>query len=63
MENIDYESLRKDLIDYFGIAMFNSFPMAIMDLSKVENATHEELLKIAQNQKIDQNKYKIKVKK
>ena len=29
---IDYEKLRKDLIDYFGTAMsFN--PMAIMDLS------------------------------
>lgn len=55
---IDIEALRKDLIDYFGTAMqFN--PMAIMDLTKVENASPEELVEIAQDNNFDLNDYKI----
>lgn len=55
---IDIETLRKDLIDYFGTAMqFN--PMAIMDLTKVENASPEELVEIAQDNNFDLNDYKI----
>ena len=45
MDNIDFERLREDLIDYFGTAMMQ-FPMAMMDLSKVENASCEELIMI-----------------
>lgn len=44
--NIDIEDLRQALIDYFGTAMMQN-PMAIMDLSKVENASAEELIEIA----------------
>jgi hypothetical protein len=55
---IDIEALRKDLINYFGTAMqFN--PMAIMDLTKVENASPEELVEIAQDNNFDLNDYKI----
>ena len=55
---IDIETLRKDLINYFGTAMqFN--PMAIMDLTKVENASPEELVEIAQDNNFDLNDYKI----
>ena len=55
---IDIETLRKDLIDYFGTAMqFN--PKAIMDLTKVENASPEELVEIAQDNNFDLNDYKI----
>ena len=55
---IDIETLRKDLIDYFGTAMqFNL--MAIMDLTKVENASPEELVEIAQDNNFDLNDYKI----
>ena len=36
--NIDYEKLRKDLIDYFGSAI-ELFPASIMDVIRVENAT------------------------
>lgn len=53
---IDYEKLRKDLIDYFGTAMsFN--PMAIMDLSRVESASDDELVEIARKCNFDLNKY------
>ena len=45
-ENIDYESLRRDLIDYFGSAM-SSFPLALMDVVNVESASEEELLELA----------------
>ena len=33
MNNIDIERLRKDLIDYFGTAMFGVSPIAMMELS------------------------------
>ena len=53
---IDYEKLRKDLIDYFGTAMsFN--PTAIMDLSRVESASDDELVEIAKRNNFDLNKY------
>lgn len=53
---IDYEKLRKDLIDYFGTAMSFS-PMAIMDLSRVESASDDELVEIAKRKNFDLNKY------
>ena len=53
---IDYEKLRKDLIDYFGTAMSFS-PMAIMDLSRVESASDDELVEIAKRNNFDLNKY------
>ena len=43
---IDVDSLREDLINYFGTAMqYNK--MAMMDLIKVENASDEEVVNIA----------------
>ena len=63
MEKTDYEKLRKDLKDYYGTAMVVGFPLAIMDLSKVENASNEELLKIAQKNNFNENNYKVKVRK
>ena len=53
---IDYEKLRKDLIDYFGTAMSIN-PMAIMDLSRVESASDYELVEIAKRNNFDLNKY------
>ena len=53
---IDYEKLRKDLIDYFGTAM-SCNPMAIMDLSRVESASDDELVEIALKNNFDLNKY------
>lgn len=45
--NIDFEKLRSDLINYFGTAMMSGFGMAVMDLTRVERATDEELIEIA----------------
>lgn len=53
---IDYEKLRKDLIDYFGSAMaFN--PIAMADLVRVESASDDELVEIARKCNFDLNKY------
>ena len=54
---IDIEILRKDLMNYYGTAILNSSPLAIIELSKIETASDEELIQIAQNNNIDLNKY------
>lgn len=54
---INGDDLRKDLIDYYGTAMTGGFPMAMMDLSKVENASAEELLEYADKAGLDLNDY------
>ena len=54
---IDIEKLRQDLIDYYGTALFNASPYAIVELQKIENATYEELIKIAKDNNFDLNKY------
>lgn len=56
---IDIERLRRDLIDYFGTAIFNGSPQAIIELSKVENASPNELISIAINNGFDINDYVI----
>ena len=56
---IDIEALRNDLINYFGTAMsFN--PMAVMDLTEVEKASPEKLIKIAQKNGFDLTDYEVK---
>lgn len=59
MENIDYEKLRSDLIDYFGTAMTSGFGVAIIDLSRVERASENELINIALQCGFDLNDYVI----
>ena len=56
---IDIEALRRDLADYFGTAAFSGMPMAMMDLSRVENASPEELVRIAQKNGFDLTKYRV----
>lgn len=58
MRNIDYERLRKDLIDYFGTAM-SFMPMAVMDVSRVERASREELIRIANENRFDLDEYRV----
>lgn len=57
--DIDFDRLRADLIDYFGSAM-RMFPMAMLDVSKVERAPKQELIKIAQQNGFDLSKYEKK---
>lgn len=57
INDIDIEQLRKDLIEYFTSAMFMVSPIALMDLTEVENATDEQVIKIALDNKFDLRKY------
>ena len=47
IEAVDIESLRNDLIDYYGSAMFIVSPVALIDLTNVEHASDEELIRMA----------------
>ena len=44
---LEVEKLRSDLIDYFGTAMTNGWRMAEFDISDIQNASPEELIRIA----------------
>ena len=57
MQEIDFERLRVDLVDYFGSAMFNGFPAAVIDGTQVEIASNEQLIQIAQSNGFDLNYY------
>ena len=57
MQEIDFERLREDLVDYFGTAMFNGFPMAVVDVTQVEIASNEQLIQIAQSNGFNLNNY------
>lgn len=54
--NIDVETLRQDLIDYFGTATF-VFPVAIMDVIEVENADYTKLIEIAKRNGFNLDNY------
>lgn len=53
----DYEKLRSDLKDHYGTAMFAGFSAAMMDMSKIDKASDEELLRIAKKEKMNLCKY------
>ena len=44
--SIDYDKLRRDLVEYFGTALKYN-PCAIFEVNKVQNATELELKNIA----------------
>jgi cyanate lyase len=56
---IDGDKLKEDLMDYFGTAMFAASPMAMMELSRVENARGDDLIQIALDNGFDLEKYAI----
>lgn len=56
---LDIDRLRNDMKDYYGTAMFGGFPMAVMDLSKVEYASDEELIRMAEKNGVDLRKYSL----
>lgn len=56
-KEIDIEKIRKYLIDYYGTAMLNASPTAMMDLIEVENATNELVLKLALDNKLNLDKF------
>ena len=54
---IDIRRLRRDLKDYYGTAMFNGYPMAVIDLSNIDHASDREVVELAQKNGIDIKKY------
>ena len=54
---IDIESLRRDLMDYYGTAMFGVSGFAAMDLVNTERASDREIIEIALKNGIDLDKY------
>ena len=54
---INIDKLREDLIDYFGTALYNASPLAIIELSKVETASPQELINIALKNHFDLSEY------
>ena len=55
---IDVERLREDLENYFGTAM-QYYPVAMIDLSKVESASDEEIVNLAIKNGFDLSNYEI----
>lgn len=56
---IDIDRLRRDLMDYYGTAMSGGFPMAVIDLSRVQNASPEDLVSMALNANVDLLQYEV----
>ena len=56
---IDVDKLKKALMDYYGPAAFNGFPMATYELGQIENASFKQLLKLAEEAGIDITDYAI----
>ena len=54
---IDINRLRNDLKDYYGTAIFSGFPMAMMEVEKVSRASEEELIRIAEKNGINLQRY------
>ncbi len=54
---IDINRLRRDLMDDYGTAMFSGFPMAVMDLSRVEKMSDREVVELARKKGVDLSKY------
>jgi predicted PhzF superfamily epimerase YddE/YHI9 len=48
MPEKDIEDIRDELIDYYGTAMMNGFPMAVMELSDIEDLSDEEVQALAE---------------
>ena len=57
MSKVDIYRLREDLKDYFGTAMFNGNPQAMLELEKVKRASGQELISIAQRYGVNINNY------
>ncbi len=57
MARIDIDRLREDLEDYFGTAMFNGNPQAMMELEEVKRASEQELISLARRCGFNINDY------
>lgn len=48
MEPKDIEEIKSELEDYYGTAMTNGFPMAVMDLGSLGGMDEDELKELAE---------------
>ena len=55
--DIDISKLRDDLENYYGSAMFSGLPMAVVELTQVENASPKELVELSHRAGFDLNDY------
>lgn len=56
---IDVDALRDYMRDYYGTAIFAGMPAAIIDVTRVERASDEELVKIALKEHVDLVKFSV----
>jgi len=56
---IDIEALRDYMRDYYGTAIFAGMPAAVIDVTKVERASAEELVAIAIKEHVDLTKFSV----
>ena len=54
---IDVDRLRDDMKNYYGTAMFNVSPVAVMDLARVEQASDQEIIEMAQKNRVNLEDY------
>ena len=54
---IDIQRLRNDIKDNYGTAIFNGFPMAVVDLGKVERMSDQEIVDFALKKNMRLEKY------
>lgn len=57
---IDVEKLRNDLLNYYYGLAYAVSPIAFMEVTKVQEASEDELIEIAKKEKFDMEKYKVK---
>ncbi len=57
MSNINILKLKKDLMDYFGTAVFSGMPNAVIELSKISNASDSQIINLALNIGFDLSEY------
>lgn len=61
MATIDVDKLRDYMTDYFGTAVFDGFPAAILDLSDIESMSGHELCQKAESLGIDLHDFEMGV--
>ena len=59
MATIDVDKLRDYMTDYFGTAVFNGYPAAILDLSGIESMSGHELCQKAESLGTDLRDFEI----
>ena len=60
MVDIDFDKLRKDLMDDRKAAAFAGMPEFLMEAWEIESLSEEELLKLARREHINRGKYERK---